>query len=178
MHAGEGEAGPVPSATGPTGTGEGFLEHESVEAFGRTLVGRLAAAAAIANDLPAADEYAFLATASFTDTTDDEDDGDVRSFRPAMRRLQRRLLGFAQDLIRHELPRNTPRVDDLDTDPDDVLDRFEAIVDTTDVLLERVVCVGPHATIAIATTPRNERTETECNYNTTRRIATVTKRAV
>lgn len=126
---------------GTTTEPRGFLEHESVEAFGRTLVGRLAAAAAIANELPEGDEYSFLATTSFGGVDDFRKPLGSKevSFRGAMRRLQGRLLGLAQELIRHELPRNTPRVDDLTTDPDDVIDRFEAIVDTTDVLLERIV---------------------------------------
>lgn len=106
----------------------GFLEHGSVEAFGRGLVGRLASAAAVANELPEGDDFNFLSTASFAGPD---------SFRPTMRKMQNRLLRLAQELINHELPRNPPRVDDP-TDPEDVTDRFEAVVDSTDLLLEKV----------------------------------------
>jgi len=85
----------------------GFLEHGSVEAFGRGLVGRLASAAAVANELPEGDDFMF----------------------PIWPRKK---------LFNHELPRNPPRVDDP-TDPEDVTDRFEAVVDSTDLLLEKVV---------------------------------------
>jgi hypothetical protein len=114
----------------------GFLEHGSVEAFGRGLVGRLATAAAIANELPEGEDFSFLSTASFAGPD---------SFRPTMRKLQHRLLGLAQELIAHELPRNPPRVDDA-ADPDDVTDRFEAVVDSTDLLLEKVVRLPPPPT--------------------------------
>ncbi len=47
-------------------------------------------------------------------------------------------MNLSQDFIKHELPRNAPCVNDMD-DPDDVIDRYEAVNDVVDILLEKVV---------------------------------------
>eukprot|EP01087_Luapelamoeba_hula_P008734 TRINITY_DN2205_c0_g1_i2.p1 TRINITY_DN2205_c0_g1~~TRINITY_DN2205_c0_g1_i2.p1 ORF type:complete len:865 (+),score=96.17 TRINITY_DN2205_c0_g1_i2:129-2723(+) len=100
-----------------------FLEHASVAEFSAQLWSRLLQATTIANQLPAGPDYSFY--------------NSFHSFRGEVSALSHRVLDLSQHLIRHELPRHSPCVNDL-TDPDDIHERFHAVVDAVDIILERV----------------------------------------
>ena len=108
---------------------QGFLEHSSFLGFSQKLFGDLLEATKLANALPEGEDYPFYAS--------------FRPFRTGMRALSTQLLDLSQDFILHQMPVNTPVVND-DIDPDDVTDRFAAIVDVVDSLLERVVSSPSH----------------------------------
>lgn len=109
----------------------GFLEHASFGDFSQKLFGLLLEATQQANQLPDGDDYSFYAS--------------FRPFRARISDFGAKLLDVSQEFLHQQIPSNTPMVNDP-TDPDDVADRFGAVVDAMDSLLERVVSIISFAT--------------------------------
>ncbi|KAL6069801.1 Exosome component 10 [Balamuthia mandrillaris] len=104
-----------------------FLEHQSFDHFSKQLFGQVLQATRLANALPPEEDFLYYAS--------------FRPFRTRMRHLGDQLLDLTQEFITHEssggAASSSARVNSRD-DPDDVTDRYEAVIDVVDTLLERV----------------------------------------